>query len=50
MNHANDPMGISPSQTRSEREVPNVKYLWPGSHKIIPPFGVVQNYQYTALI
>ena len=34
----------------TEREVPNVKYLWPASHKIIPPFGVVQNYQYTALI
>jgi putative spermidine/putrescine transport system substrate-binding protein len=34
----------------TEREVPNIKYLWSTSHNIIPLYGVVQNYQYTALI
>jgi len=34
----------------TEREVPNLKYAWETSRKIIPPYGIVQNYQYLALI
>jgi len=34
----------------SEREVPNMKYLWPGAAKLFPPNAIAQNYQYLALI
>jgi putative spermidine/putrescine transport system substrate-binding protein len=34
----------------TEREVPNVKYLWTGSGKLMPNTGIAQNYQYLALI
>jgi putative spermidine/putrescine transport system substrate-binding protein len=37
-------------QEITEREVPNLKYVWDASRKIIPPYGIVQNYQYLALI
>jgi putative spermidine/putrescine transport system substrate-binding protein len=34
----------------TEREVPNLKYVWDQSRTLIPPYGIVQNYQYLALI
>jgi putative spermidine/putrescine transport system substrate-binding protein len=34
----------------TEREVPNLKYVWEQSRHLIPPYGIVQNYQYLALI
>ena len=34
----------------SEREVPNVKYLSPANAKLIPPNGIVQNYQYLSMV
>lgn len=34
----------------SEQEVSNLKYAWPESGKVIPPFGIVHTYQYTALL
>ena len=34
----------------TEKEVPNLKYVWPKSHQIIPPNGIVHTYQYTALV
>jgi putative spermidine/putrescine transport system substrate-binding protein len=34
----------------TEKEVPNLKYVWPQSRKIIPRYGIVQNYQYLAMI
>ena len=34
----------------TEKEVPNLKYVWKKSHEIIPAFGIVHTYQYTALI
>lgn len=34
----------------TEREVPNIKYLWSGMSRLIPPNGLIQNYQYLALI
>ncbi len=34
----------------TEKQVPNLKYVWDVSRKIIPPYGIVQNYQYLALI
>ena len=34
----------------TEREVPNLKYVFEASRKLIPPYGIVQNYQYLALI
>ena len=37
-------------QEITEKEVPNLKHVWDVSRKIIPPFGIVQNYQYLALI
>jgi len=37
-------------QEITEREVPNLKYVWDSSRKLIPPYGIVQNYQYLALI
>ena len=27
----------------TEREVPNLKHLWPGSSKLMPPNGIAQN-------
>lgn len=34
----------------TEREVPNIKYLWSGMSRLIPPNGLIQNYQYLALV
>lgn len=34
----------------SEREVPNIKYLSSANAKLIPPFGIAQNYQYLSLV
>ena len=34
----------------TEREVPNLKHLWPGGRRMIPPNGIAQNFQYLALI
>jgi putative spermidine/putrescine transport system substrate-binding protein len=34
----------------SEKEVPNLKYVFQKSHSIIPPYGILQTYQYLALI
>jgi putative spermidine/putrescine transport system substrate-binding protein len=34
----------------TEKEVPNMKYLWSGATKLIPPYGIAQNYQYLALV
>ncbi len=34
----------------SEAEAPNLKHVWPRSRSIIPPTGVVHNYQYLALL
>lgn len=34
----------------TEKEVPNLKHVWPQSRTLIPPYGIVQNYQYLALI
>ncbi|MGH7155672.1 MAG: extracellular solute-binding protein, partial [Acetobacteraceae bacterium] len=34
----------------SEREIPNLKYVWPQATRIIPPVGVADYFQYTALL
>jgi putative spermidine/putrescine transport system substrate-binding protein len=34
----------------SEREVPNIKYLSSANAKLIPPNGIVQNYQYLSMV
>ncbi|GGE31850.1 spermidine/putrescine ABC transporter substrate-binding protein [Agaricicola taiwanensis] len=34
----------------TEREVPNLKYIWPQGQKVIPGFGVPHTYMYCALI
>ncbi len=34
----------------STREIPNMQYLWPGSAKLMPAYGIAQNYQYLALV
>lgn len=34
----------------TEREVPNLKFVWKKSKEIIPATGIVHTYQYTALI
>lgn len=34
----------------TEREVPNLKYVWAKSRDVIPNTGIVHTYQYTALI
>jgi len=34
----------------TEREVPNLRHVWARSKTMIPPVGIVHNYQYTALI
>jgi putative spermidine/putrescine transport system substrate-binding protein len=34
----------------TEKEVPNLKYVFDKSRTIIPPYGIVQTYQYLALI
>jgi putative spermidine/putrescine transport system substrate-binding protein len=34
----------------TEKEVPNVKYLSPANAKLIPPNGIVQNYQYLSMV
>ena len=34
----------------TEKEVPNMKYLWPGAAKLMPPYGIAQNYQYLAMV
>lgn len=34
----------------TEREVPNLKHVWQRSRDLIPPNGVVQSYQYLALM
>ena len=34
----------------SEREVPNIKYLSAANGKLIPPNGIVQNYQYLSMV
>ena len=37
-------------QEITERENPNLKYVWDVSRKLIPPYGIIENYQYLALI
>jgi putative spermidine/putrescine transport system substrate-binding protein len=34
----------------SEREIPNLKHVWRKSAEIIPAFGIIHTYQYTAMI
>ena len=34
----------------TEKEVPNLRHVWKKSREIIPAFGIVHTYQYTALI
>lgn len=34
----------------TEKEIPNLKHVWEKSKQIIPAFGIVHTYQYTALI
>ena len=34
----------------TEKEVPNLKYVWPKSTQLIPPYGVIQHYQYLSLL
>ena len=33
----------------SEREIPNMRHLWSGSAKLMPPNGIAQNFQYLGL-
>lgn len=33
----------------SERDVPNVKYMWHNTRNAIPPYGIVHNVQFTVL-
>jgi putative spermidine/putrescine transport system substrate-binding protein len=34
----------------TEREVPNLRFVWPKSRTVIPPVGIVHTYQYMALL
>ncbi len=34
----------------TDKEVPNLKYCWKRSSEIMPPYGIVQTYQYVSLI